>query len=39
MSLFHQGVFVGWSLGTMTFFGLAVWVTVQANRRVGKDAD
>ena len=36
MSEFWQGVLAGWFLGTMTFLGLAVWVTVQANRRIGK---
>ena len=33
MTPFQQGVFLGWFLGTGTFLGLAVWVTIQANRR------
>jgi len=33
MTPFQQGVFVGWFLGSCTFLGLAVWVTLQANRR------
>ena len=31
-----QGVLLGWFLGTVTFLGMAAWVTVQANQRAGK---